>query len=191
MVKCYSVDMAAKYMFAMDIDTFKQDQKKSEFGRLALQVGHVNFRNLNLFEFVPEFLRKWLRMNGFDIEPLDKLGDLFKRMIRERDPTLRYNDMVEKLQDQIRDGKLSMSEDDIIGHCMFCFFAGTDTSSNALVRVFHYLVAETEVRERLQGELRSVFKQGITYQELVEHPYLDAFVSECLRLGQSLLSLDR
>ena len=57
--------------------------------------------------------------------------------------------------------------------------------------MFYYLVTEPEVKERLYQELKKDFKDGISYETLVEHQYLDAFVNECLRLGQSVLSLDK
>ena len=166
--RCYSVDMISKYIFAVDVDSFKQDQANSEFANLALRVGDLNVLQILLLNFVPQFL--WGLLNIFDIEPLEKLGDLFKRMVRERDPSLRYNDLTELLQDQIKAGKLTgMSEDDVIGNSIMCFFAGTDTTSNALIKVFYYLTAEQEVRERLQQELRREFKDGISYEALMEH----------------------
>ena len=190
MCKCFAVDCISRYMFAVDIDSFKQQD--SEFVKLAMRVGDVKVRDLILLELVPKFLQPLLNLNIFDVEPLDKLGDLFKRMLRERDPTLRFNDLSEMLQEQIRDGKLkNMTEDEIVANCLLGFFAGTDTTSNALAKVFYFLVTEPEVRQRLTEELRRDFKDGISYEQLVEHPYLDAFVNECLRLGQSLLTLDR
>ena len=192
MCKCYAVDMISKYVFAVDVDSFKQEQQNSEFAKLALRVGDVKLLHIILLNLTPKFLWQWLGLNIFDVEPLNKLGDLFKKMIRQRDPALRYNDLTELFQDQIRDGKLNnMSEEDSIGNCLLGFFAGTDTTSNALVKIFYYLVTETEVRERLQAELRNEFKEGITYEALIEHRLLDAFVSECLRLGQSALVLDK
>lgn len=68
---------------------------------------------------------------------------------------------------------------------------GSDTTSNALTKVFYYLVTEPEVKERLYEELKRDFSDGITYEGLVEHQLLDAFVNESLRLGQSVLSLDK
>ena len=71
------------------------------------------------------------------------------------------------------------------------FFAGTDTTSSALTKCFYFLCTEPEVRKRLTEELRRDFKDGITYEQLMEHQYLDAFVNESLRLGPSILLLDR
>lgn len=117
--------MISKYVFSVDIDSFKQDQQKSEFAKLALRVGDINISQIIMLNFLPSFLWKWINLNIFDIEPFEKLGDLFKKMVRERDPSLRYNDLTELLQDQIRDGKLKdMSEDEIIANCLLGFFAG-------------------------------------------------------------------
>lgn len=116
--KAYAVDMIAKYLFAVDIDSFKADQQNSEFAKLALRVGDVKTLDILLINFVPKFLWKWLNLNIFDVEPLDKLGNLFKKMVRQRDPNVRFNDLVELFNDQIRDGKLDMSEDEIIGNCL-------------------------------------------------------------------------
>lgn len=102
----------------MDIDSFKAEQNNSEFAKLALRVGDVKILDHLLMNFVPKFLWKWFNLNIFDTEPADKLGNLFKKMIKDRDPNARFNDLVELFQDQIRDGKVNMSEDEIIGNCL-------------------------------------------------------------------------
>lgn len=123
--KCYAVDMIAKYVFSVDVDSFKQEQQNSEFAKLALRVGDVNMTDILLMNFLPKFCWKWFKLNIFYLEPLDKLGDLFKKMIQQRDPSLRYNDLTEMFQDQIRDGKLNdFSEEESIGNCLIGFFAG-------------------------------------------------------------------
>ena len=170
MCRCYTVDMIVKSMFAIDIDTFKQDQQNSKFANLALRFGDVNLVHIFWLEFVWPFVRRLLKLNAFDVKPLDKLGDLYKRMLEERDPKARYHDLCELLQDQIKAGKLtSMSDDDVIANGMLGQFAGTDTSSNALTKMFYFLATEREARERLQTELRRTFKDGIIYEALMEH----------------------
>lgn len=115
----------------MDIDSFKQDQQNSEFSKLALRVGDINIGQIIMLNFLPRFIWEPLKLNIFDVEPFNKLGDLFKKMVRERDPSLRYNDLTELLQDQIRDGKLKdMSEDEIIANCLLGFFAGKKSKRN-------------------------------------------------------------
>ena len=37
------------------------------------------------------------------------------------------------------------------------------------MKTFYYLVTEPAIKERLQEELRRDFKDGITYEALVEH----------------------
>ena len=117
--RSYAVDMISKYVFAVDVDSFKADQQNSEFAKLALRVGDLNILGILLINFIPKFMWKLLNLNIFDVEPINKLGDLFKKKIRERDPSVRFNDLVELFREQIRDGKLKdMTEDEIIANCL-------------------------------------------------------------------------
>lgn len=127
MAKFYAVDMISKYVFAVDVNSFKQYQKDSEFAKLALKVGEVNLSLSFIINSIllPRAVTDWLKFNIFNVEPLDKLGDLFKKMIRERDPNLRYNDLVEMLQDSINKNKVQMSEDEMVANSLLTFFAGT------------------------------------------------------------------
>ena len=183
--------MISKYIFAVDVDSFQQHQKESEFAKQAMKVGDINLFHLVLISILPLSVSKMIGLNIFKTEPLDKLGDLFKQMIKERDPTMRYEDLTELLQDAILDNKLNMTEDEVVGNCLNMFFAGTDTSNNAITTIFYYLIEYPEYKNKLYEELKKAFSDGITYEQLIEHEYLDAFISECLRLGSSLLSLDK
>lgn len=114
------MDNIAKSIFAVDVDSFKADQQNSEFAKLALRVGDVNIWQILLLNILPKFLWKVFNLNIIDVEPLDKLGNLFKKIIRERDPNAKFNDLVELLRGQIQEGKLDMTEDEIIGNCLVC-----------------------------------------------------------------------
>ena len=188
MCKFYAVDMISKYIFAVDCDSFKQERQNSEFAKLALRVGDVKLTHILLLNFTPKSLWKWLNLNIFDVKPLDRLGDLFKKMIRQRDPSLRYSDLTELFQDQIREGKLDgMSEDAIIANCLMSYLAGADATSSVLTRVFYYLISETAVRERLQDELRRDFRNGITYEALMEHQVSKIRQTKTQNMFESLL----
>lgn len=115
MTKYYTVDMIAKYTFAVDIDCFKQSQKNSEFSKYAMKVGEINLFQIILLNFFPKFLRRIFNLNIFNTEPLDKLGDLFKKMLREREKSKKFNDLSELLQEQIDKDKSNMTEDEKIG----------------------------------------------------------------------------
>lgn len=62
--------------------------------------------------------------------------------------------------------------------------AATDTTSNALCRVFHILSCHQDVQQKLRDELAAAAgeDEDIPYDQLVEIPYLDAVCRETLRL---------
>ena len=65
-------------------------------------------------------------------------------------------------------------------------FAGTDTTSNALARILHLLSMHPDVQERLRQEITDARSANdnhdLSYDELIELPYLDAVCRETMRL---------
>ena len=62
-------------------------------------------------------------------------------------------------------------------------FAASDTSSNALARILHLLALHVEVQETLRQEVftfREAEKE-LTYDRLMELPFLDAVCKETFR----------
>ena len=66
--------------------------------------------------------------------------------------------------------------------CSTLVFAGTDTTSSALSRTLHLLAVHPEVQERLRREVNELHSDRISYDELVNLPYLEAVCRETLRL---------
>ena len=61
--------------------------------------------------------------------------------------------------------------------------AGTDTTSSALARVLHLLAQHQDVQERLRQEITEARSgQDLSYDDLVNLPYLDAVCRETFRL---------
>ena len=62
-------------------------------------------------------------------------------------------------------------------------FAGTDTTSNALARTLQLLADNQDVQDRLRAEIAEARNgQDLSYDDLVDLPYLDAVCRETLRL---------
>ena len=61
--------------------------------------------------------------------------------------------------------------------------------SNGLCQITEYLVEYPEIQERLYQELKNEFSDGISYENLTQHAYLDAFFNETFRLGTAVYSL--
>ncbi|KIP07530.1 hypothetical protein PHLGIDRAFT_414123 [Phlebiopsis gigantea 11061_1 CR5-6] len=79
-----------------------------------------------------------------------------------------------------------LPEEEIIAQMSSFTFAGTDTTSNGIARIVHLLCLHPEVQERLRKEIVEARSANgghdISYDELVELPYLDAICRETLRL---------
>lgn len=74
-------------------------------------------------------------------------------------------------------------------HVRSLTFAGTDTTSNALARILHVLCVYPEAQDRLRKEIVEARSASggddLSYDDLVELPYLDAVCRETLRLWVS------
>jgi len=192
MSKFFTVDMISKYVFAIDIDSFKQHRKDSEFAKQALKIGDINLGHIILSNFLPLSIAKSIGLNIFNVDPINKLGRLFSQIIKQRDPFSRYEDLTEMLQNLVNENKVEMTENQMIANALTAFLAGTDTTANAISKIFYYLMEYPHYKDKLYEELKKEFdNEEISYEKLMENEYLDAMINESLRLGQSLLSLDK
>ncbi|TFK53078.1 cytochrome P450 [Heliocybe sulcata] len=89
--------------------------------------------------------------------------------------------------------KEHLTRDEILGIISIIMFAGSDTTSNTLVRILEILARNPDVQARLKNELLSAFAgaNDIEHGTLVQLPYLDAVVKETLRLHPPLVMMDR
>lgn len=133
--------------------------------------------------FLPGWLNRLLNVNFFDLEPINGLGLMFSKMLKERSATgVRHQDLSETIQAAIDNGT-EMDEQTKIGNCLLGYLAGVDTVTGALCAIFEFLVEYPEHQERLYQELKSEFSGGITYEKLTQNAYLDSYFNECMRLG--------
>ncbi|CAA7265474.1 unnamed protein product [Cyclocybe aegerita] len=77
----------------------------------------------------------------------------------------------------------SLSEDELLGQVTTLTFAAMDTTSSAMSRTLWLLAKNQDVQDRLRAEIREARQQGdVSYDDLVDLPYLDAVCRETLRL---------
>ncbi|KAH9848263.1 cytochrome P450 [Lenzites betulinus] len=80
----------------------------------------------------------------------------------------------------------AIPEDELIAQFSTLIFAATDTTANALTRMFECLAKSPEAQNKLRAEIveAQAHNEGgdIPYDELMALPYLDAFCSETLRV---------
>ncbi|KAI0791136.1 cytochrome P450 [Abortiporus biennis] len=90
------------------------------------------------------------------------------------------------------DEKDRLPEDELLGQMATLVFAAVDTTSSALTRIFDLLAMHPEVQEKLRTELKGARENGeMTYDILVDLPYLDAICRETLRLYAPVSNIPR
>ena len=163
---------------------------RSEWVGLVKQFGDFSVVAGVFQLFLPKWLSKMLNLSFFKLDPINRLGLMFLKTLKERKSTgIRFNDLSETFDDAIANG-LQMDESTKIGNCLVAIFAGVETVSQSLSEMAQFLVENPSVQERLYAELKNEFSNGIiTYEKLTQNAYLDAFVNESMRLGPPLYML--
>ncbi|KAH6912609.1 cytochrome P450 [Coprinopsis sp. MPI-PUGE-AT-0042] len=79
-----------------------------------------------------------------------------------------------------------MPDEELLGQMTTITFAATDTTSNALCKILEILSGNQEAQDRLRREIIDAKEQNggenLSYDELVQLPYLDAVCRETLRV---------
>ena len=89
------------------------------------------------------------------------------------------------------------NNDEIIANALLFFVAGFETISNLLTSVSLILATHPEIQEKLYQEVKAAFGEEktsineLSYEQLTSLKYLDAFISEILRLLPPVTRVER
>lgn len=87
-----------------------------------------------------------------------------------------------------------LTESEISAQCFIFFIAGYETTATLLTYASYSMALNQDIQEKLYGEIMDAFvgpDQEVDYDTLLKLPYLDAILSETLRLYSPLFRLDR
>jgi cytochrome P450 len=96
--------------------------------------------------------------------------------------------------------KKPLSELDVLAGATFLLVVGLETTSTLLTNCFYALAWHQDIQERLYQTIKSLAKvdehsseqvPSFDYESLISCQYLDAVISETLRLHPSLMQIDR
>lgn len=185
LLKSYSLDVIAKYVFALDLNSHKD--KNHPF-----VVSVKKFANFNqnwkfvLFSVLPESIIKAFDLQFLDVEPMDYVGNLVKFLIKERKEKkeTKYNDFLELFLSTIEEKKIDVKDEEIIGLTILFFFAGMETVATTICNVFYALILNPDCQEQLYNELITLYpNKELEYDDLSPNksPYLDAVIKETQR----------
>ncbi|KAG9510292.1 Cytochrome P450 3A4, partial [Fragariocoptes setiger] len=90
------------------------------------------------------------------------------------------------------EAKMKLTDNEIIGNCQLFIIAGYDTTSSLLSFFTHTLAHHPEAQQKLYEEIKTAFPSGVfNYETVTRLSYLDACISEVLRLFPPLGHIDR
>ncbi|XP_011060554.1 PREDICTED: cytochrome P450 9e2-like [Acromyrmex echinatior] len=193
----YTNDVIATCAFGIKVNSMKDPTNKFyTYGKEASNFKGVS-RNIKFF-FIGMFptLVRILNMKFID----DYLSNFFKDIIRTTIATrdaehITRPDMLQLMMDMRgKEGHRELDIDDMTAQAFIFFLAGFETSSTAMCFAAHEIAANPEIQLKLQQEIDKVLDESngeVSYETINRLEYLDAVISEALRLYPPITALER
>nr|WPM94889.1 cytochrome p450 4725A2 [Polyphagotarsonemus latus] len=190
--KCFSLDVIAKFVFAVEINSFVDENHPFVVNVKKL----TNFKKskMSLFAILPTSVIDLLRLSVLDIEAVDYLANLCKLIIKQREENKekKFNDFLDDLLTTINEKNLNVPMNEIIAHCFIFFFAGMETVAMTLSNTLYCLATNQDWQKRLYEDLTKTYTSNeITFENLNDSLLLDSVIKETLRIYPALNRIAR
>ncbi|XP_032665500.1 uncharacterized protein LOC116841547 [Odontomachus brunneus] len=151
------------------------------------------------FFFVRTFpkLSKFLRLKFLSDNATNFFKDIIQTTIATRDAkNITRPDMIQLMMDMRgkRENERELSIDDMVAQAFVFFLGGFETSSTAMSFIAHEVAANPDVQAKLWQEIDEVLENSdgeVTYETINGLKYLDAVISEVLRLYPPAVFIER
>jgi len=192
----YTNDVIATCAFGIKVDSMKDPTNKFYvYGKEVTNFLEDHFIKFIFLKTFPS-LGRILNVKIINDYVLHFFKDIVKTTIATRDVEhITRPDMLQLMMD-IRDkeGDRKLDIDDMTAQVFIFFFAGFDTSSTAMSFVAHEIAANPEIQTKLQQEIDKILNESnkeVSYEVINQLEYLDAVISEALRLYPPVAFLER
>nr|ARN17938.1 cytochrome P450-15 [Cephus cinctus] len=192
----YTNDVIAGAAFGITVNSMKE--RNNEFylmGKEATTSGFVELMKMILYQASPTLAKK-LKANVVSHRAVNYFCNIIESTIATRKTQgIQRSDMIQLLMEAKDSGdKLDLTIEDITAQAFIFFFAGFDTSSSTMSFAAYSLATNPEIQKKVQAEVDDILKKcngKVTYEHLKEMKYLEAVVSETLRLYPAAAEIDR
>ncbi|XP_012253052.2 cytochrome P450 9e2-like [Athalia rosae] len=191
----YSIDVIATTAFGLSINSIKNPD--NEFYRMATRLAFSNTRMSKylLVKSFPWFARL-INLKLLDVEATEYLENVVRDAVAARDERgIVRQDMLQLLiQARNEDSKISLTNDDLIIQGFAFLVGGSDSPTMTMCFTAQLLALNPDVQRKLQAEIDDVRGRNggdVSYEELNAMKYMDAVVSETLRLYPPAVAMDR
>eukprot|EP00794_Sanderia_malayensis_P005402 gene5402-6078_t len=174
------------------------DDKLVEMAKKAMDPGILPIA-IAMVPFIGKYLSRLISSSRFGVgmAPLAKVS---RNIIKTRQESSKNGEQRKDLlslmlNSQSPENKgYHLTDDEVIAQMILFMLAGYDTSSNTLALTCYNFVVFPEVQEKVYQEILSVCGAGdetVTYDHVQKMPYLEACISETLRLYPPGFALNR
>lgn len=200
MVDRFSIDLVGVATYGIKFNALKN--RKSEFyyhAKYIFQASYLRqFQYLSLF-FMPQFLKP------FGIEFLTRdtskfLRGVFTETLIERmkceNGNTDFFDLLADIKKEIAENKLkyNFKDDELLAQAGVFYSAGVGTTSLTIIFALHTLAVNIDIQTKLRKDIHEAVAEAdgkLTYSLIMTLPYLDAVMSEVLRMFPPLPFVDR
>ncbi|XP_006610855.1 cytochrome P450 6k1-like [Apis dorsata] len=197
----FTTDLIASTAFGVDLNSLKDPNADFRvYGRLIFDYNIKRAFDFILIFFLPT-LTKYFSVKFFG-KATNALRNTFWRMINQRiESNVKRNDLIdcliemrEKHKNQESFEGFKFDGDDLVSQAAVFFTGGFETSSTTISFTLYELALNQDVQKTLRTEIHDALAQTdgkITYDMIMNLPYLDMVISETLRKYPPLGFLDR
>ena len=203
---CFTMDVIARCAFAVETNT--HDDQQHPFVIHAKRFFTFSQWKLLIGLLMPKFIRRLLNINVIDTGAFEYMVKLGHHMIDERRKhgikaeNRSYNDFLQLMLEAGREeadkesvgDKKSLTDEEIIANIVLILLAGYETTASLLTYSSYLLALHPEIQTRLRQEIQTAKKENngvLGYETLTSLPYLDAVITETLRMYPPVTKVDR
>ncbi|XP_025162057.1 cytochrome P450 9e2 [Harpegnathos saltator] len=192
----YANDVVATCAFGISMDSFKHPN--NEFYLLVREA--INFESSLSFKFFlninfPE-VAKFFKVRVFSEKIVNFFKEIVSSTVRIRDEkNITRPDMIQLMM-ETRDKSTGPAFDinEMTAQAFVFFIAGFDSVSSVMCFLAHEVAVNPDVQSKLKAEIDQVLEQNDgkpTYEAINSMKYMDAVITECLRLYPLVAFVDR
>ncbi|XP_017012809.2 cytochrome P450 6A1 [Drosophila takahashii] len=193
----YTTDVIGRCAFGTECNSLKDPQ--AEFREVGRRLFRNNNKSIRWRIFKMTYLSSLAKL-GLPIRIFHPdITDFFLRIVREtvelrEREHIRRNDFMDLLLDLRRQEKgRGLTMEQLAAQVFVFFVAGFETSSSNMSYALFELAKNQAVQQKLRLEISDVMARHreLTYEAMLEMPYLDQTITETLRKYPALSSLTR
>ncbi|XP_052282963.1 cytochrome P450 3A29-like isoform X3 [Dreissena polymorpha] len=197
---CFTMDVIARTAFGIETNSYKNPDDpfiahgKRVFSSLVFNPVIIL---MMIFPRLGPYLTRLLKYSMFfPTNSLEFFIDVSKQIIEQRktDVTTDRVDLLQLMLNSEHDVHKSLSVKEIVSQSFIVFVAGYETTATLLTYASYVLATNPDVQNTLQEEIDKHIPMDckeITYEKVMELPYLDQFVHETLRMYPPVTAMNR